>query len=294
VLVARTEWDTHPSLAERLPHENALSPSVEWLASLEPDLVVAWPDRDARTVITRLEQLGIPVYASAVETLAGIDSSIARFGILLGRERRADSLRRRVRGQLDSVRRAVAGAARPGVLYALSFDPPMAASNATYLGELVELAGGRNIFADLTTLWPQVTGGDRAAPARGSSSGRSGYVDDVVSTLRRPPARSPPSGRRVHAVDVNLSPAGRARVDAALQLRAIHPGERHGIPRPARRRKRRARNGGDGRRQREAGAPHLAGRDAATADQLEPTPWLSRPAACSSSCCRGGAAAERR
>lgn len=229
-LVARTAWDEDPELAHLPSTENALSPSVEWIAALEPDLVVAWPDQAARSVIARLEAIGIPVYASSVETLADVDTMIARLGVLLGRERAADSLRAAVHAQLDSVRARVAGHARPRVLYAVSIDPPMAASNATYLGELVELAGGQNLFADLGTLWPQVSLEEivRREPKVILRPAES-HEQDVLAALRRRAGwRELPAVRagRVHALDVNLLNRPGARIgEAAEQLaRAIHPG----------------------------------------------------------------------
>ena len=230
VLVARTQWDADPALAHLPSTENALSPSVEWLAALQPDLVIAWPDQSARTVIERLEAIGIPVYASAVETLADVDTMIARFGVLLGRERAADSLRARLHAELDAVRARVAGRTRPSVLYAVSIDPPMPATNATYLGELVELAGGHNVFGELRTLWPQVSleevvRRDPEVIIRPVEDPR----QDVLALLRRRPGwrelRAVREGR-VYAVDVNLLNRPGARLGGAAEVlaRVIHPG----------------------------------------------------------------------
>jgi iron complex transport system substrate-binding protein len=232
-LVARTAWDTDPALAHLPSTENALSPSVEWLASLRPDLVIAWPDRDARTVIARLQSLGIPVYASSVESLADIDTMIRRFGVMLGREARADSLRASLRDQLDSVRAGVASRPRPRVLYAVSIDPPMAATNATYLGELVELAGGENIFGDVAALWPQVSLEEIVRLQPEVIIRPVEHVgDDVLSLLKRRPGwRDLPAvlAGRVYAVDVNLLNRPGATVGEAARVLAgaIHaePGQ---------------------------------------------------------------------
>lgn len=229
VLVARTAWDLDPALAHLPSTENALSPSVEWIAALRPDLVLAWPDEASRTVIARLESIGIPVYASSVESLADVDTMIARLGVLLGRERAADSLRAAVHAQLDAVRARVAGRPRPRVLYAVSIDPPMSVSDGTYLGELLAVAGGANLFADLNTLWPQVSLEEivRRGPeviVRPSESA----VEDVLAGLRRRAGwRELPAVRagRVHAVDVNLLNRPGARIGEAAEVlaRAIHP-----------------------------------------------------------------------
>jgi iron complex transport system substrate-binding protein len=157
VLVARTAWDDDPELRPLPSTGNALSPSVEWLAAQRPDLVIAWPDQQSRSVVVQLSAMGIGVYASAVETLADVDTMIARLGVLLGREAAADSLRAHLHSELDGVRARVAGRARPRAYYALSVDPPMAATGQTYIGELLELAGAQNVFPALAAPWAQVS-----------------------------------------------------------------------------------------------------------------------------------------
>jgi iron complex transport system substrate-binding protein len=43
------------------------------------------------------------------------------------------------------------------VLYAASVEPPYVAGEGTYIHELLELAGGRNVFGDLDARWSQVS-----------------------------------------------------------------------------------------------------------------------------------------
>jgi ABC-type Fe3+-hydroxamate transport system substrate-binding protein len=156
-LLARTQFDPDPRLAALPSIGNALSPSVEWLLEQRPDLVVAWPDRQSRSVVTRLEELGIPVFSSQVQTLDDLDRGVEQFGFLLGLEARADSLRAAIRDTLDTVRAAVAGAGRPSVLYVIGLDPPITTGSGTFLDEIIEAAGGTNVFGDQKTLWPAVS-----------------------------------------------------------------------------------------------------------------------------------------
>lgn len=155
-LVARTAFDEDPSLAHLPSTEQALIPSVEWLAQLRPQLVAMWRDGQTRTTTARLAELGIPVYGAAIETLDDVDSTIRRIGRLLGLEARADSLVARVHAELDGVRRAVAGRERPRVLYVVGRDPAMIAGPATFADELIAVAGGENAFSDGPAGWPQV------------------------------------------------------------------------------------------------------------------------------------------
>jgi iron complex transport system substrate-binding protein len=157
VLIARTQWDIDPALAHLPSIGNALTPSIEWLAALRPDLVVAWPDAQSRDVVQRLDDIGIPVFASRVESVAEVRSVIERLGTLLDRHEQAAALVASIDAQLDAVRAAVAGRPTRSVLYLLNADPPMVAGPGTFIDELISIAGGRNLFADLRQLWPQVS-----------------------------------------------------------------------------------------------------------------------------------------
>src|SRR5690606_7655811 len=73
LLVGRTDFDDAevghlPSVGQ------GLTPSVEVVASLRPDLVVAWEEAGISRVRPRLEALGIPVFAVATQDTAGIFS----------------------------------------------------------------------------------------------------------------------------------------------------------------------------------------------------------------------------
>ncbi len=156
-LIARTQFDTDPRIAHLPSVGNALTPSVEWIAAQRPDLLVAWPDEQSRSVVSRVMQLGIPVYASRVQTLADVQRAIAHLGELLGESVRADSLLHAMEREHERVRDAVAERDRPDVVYLIGMDPVMVAGPGNFIHELVEVAGGRNVFGDLGAMWPQVS-----------------------------------------------------------------------------------------------------------------------------------------
>jgi iron complex transport system substrate-binding protein len=156
-LVARTRFDTDPRIAALPSLEDALTPSVEWLVSRNPDLVIAWPDRQSRAVATRLDEMGISVYTSRIETLNDMRRGIRNIGVLLGREAAADSLLDSLAGAIAEARAAVSGLEPVDVLYLVGLDPPMSAGPGSFLHEMVEIAGGRNILADASTAWPPVS-----------------------------------------------------------------------------------------------------------------------------------------
>lgn len=156
-LVARTSFDVDPALAQLPSVGQGLTPSLELLTTLEPDLVVAWPDNASRSVIARLERFGVRIYTPQVQTLGDLRQAIGELGALLGLERAADRLIASTDADLRAVRAAVADRGRPGVFYVVWYEPPMTAGPGTYIDELIAIAGGRNVFADAPGLWPQVS-----------------------------------------------------------------------------------------------------------------------------------------
>jgi iron complex transport system substrate-binding protein len=156
-LVARSEFDHDPALAHLPSVGEGLTPSLEQLTLLHPDLVVAWPADPARSVLGRLEDLGIAIYAPEIQSLNDIRRTTSELGGLLDLGIAADSLIAAIDAGLEEVRRAVAGRERPEVFYVVWYDPPTTASTGTYINELIEIAGGTNMFADAPGLWPLVS-----------------------------------------------------------------------------------------------------------------------------------------
>jgi iron complex transport system substrate-binding protein len=156
-LVARTDFDTDPALSHLPSVGEGLTPSLEQLTVLKPDLVVAWPDNASRSVIGRLEQFGVRLYSPQVETLADLRQAIRELDDVLGLEHAADSLIASIDAQLQAVRTAVEGRQRRSVFYVVWYEPPTTTGSGTYIDELIEIAGGRNVFEDAPGLWPQVS-----------------------------------------------------------------------------------------------------------------------------------------
>jgi iron complex transport system substrate-binding protein len=230
-LVARTEYDDHPAVAHLPSVGGGLDPSVEWLAAQRPDLVLAWPDAPSRSLVSRLETLGIPVYTAPIQTIDDALAVAEDLGRMLGTEVAAAEAVARVTGGLDAVARAVAGRPRPDVLFLIGLEPIMAAGPGTFLDELIARAGGRNALHDLTSMWPNLSLEEivRRAPDV-IVVGSAGHGDPRRTLHSRPGWRDVPAVRagRVHSVDPNrVNRPGPRLHDAAAHLaRLIHGGTR--------------------------------------------------------------------
>lgn len=155
-LVARTRFDRAPEFAHLPSLGDGMSPNLEALASLEPDLVISWSDVTER-VADRAEALGIAVYRADVQTIDGLRSHLLRLGTLLGREELASLVTDSLDRALDRVAAAVRGRDPVSVYYSVSHDPPQTTGAGTFIDEVISLAGGRNIFADGARGWPLVS-----------------------------------------------------------------------------------------------------------------------------------------
>jgi ABC-type Fe3+-hydroxamate transport system substrate-binding protein len=156
-LVGRTRYDRDTSLAVVPSVGGGLDPDLERLAALKPDLVITWSPSKSSVLREQLRAQHIPVYAAPTRDTAAFFASDAALGALLGRDSAAHVLAAQIRDTIAAVHAAVAGRPAPAVLYLIWGDPPMTVGPHTFVGELIGVAGGRDLFDDATTDWPRVS-----------------------------------------------------------------------------------------------------------------------------------------
>lgn len=129
----------------------------ELIISIAPDLLMAYGVADPSTGSTaRLSDLGIKVFYNAdyleEHPLARVEW-IRLFGLLTGRERIADSIVRVVSASYTELASKVSESTgqRPGVLLGAPWEDVWYVSPAnSYIGKLIEDAGGNYIYSDMT------------------------------------------------------------------------------------------------------------------------------------------------
>jgi iron complex transport system substrate-binding protein len=156
-LVGRTDFDKGAAV-EHLPSVGGgLDPSLERIVALRPDLVLGWETTGRPELRDRLTALGIPVFAVKTEDTTDVFRAVRNLGRLTGRDSAAAALAARLRAELAEVHARVAHVRRPTVFYLAWNDPPLTAGPHTFVGQLLEVAGARNVFADASALWPTVS-----------------------------------------------------------------------------------------------------------------------------------------
>lgn len=147
-VVGVSNYDTWPAETAKIPRLGQLqSPDYERLTALRPDLVII-NNAQAPFLEGTLKDLGLRVLQTSNRSLAEIYDSMIAIGHATGNDRQAAKLVAVTREGLDSVARKMAGVAKPRVVMIVDRTPGTlrdlyAATDGSYLAELVKIAGGR-------------------------------------------------------------------------------------------------------------------------------------------------------
>ena len=125
------------------------SADIPKILALEPDLVLAFSDLQADIVATLIRE-GVDVHAFNQRTVAQILDMIRTLGALVGAADRADRLARKFELAVAQARQSAAQLPRRPRVYFEEWDDPMI-SGIGWVSELVEAAGGIDVFADRRT-----------------------------------------------------------------------------------------------------------------------------------------------
>ena len=216
-------------------------PSLEQLVAAGPDFVYSgYPDGFSEAnghTRARLAEMGIRTHLnpescsdgrSGFEDLFG---ETARVGAIFGVPDRARASVSEMRGRLDRVRGQLGTVEPvPVFVYNSGADAPRTAGGKALLTEIIERAGGRNVFGDVAERWTQVSW-EQVAQRRPAAILIYDYlepsVQSKIATLRatRTIAAVPAlAANRFPTVALSEAQPGPRSVDAVERLaRALHP-----------------------------------------------------------------------
>ena len=147
-LVGVVSYSNYPAAAASIPQiGSAFSWSLENVVALSPDLVVLWGSGNGIAALPQLERLGLTVYVSEPRGLADISDSIRDFGILAGSDDVANQNADAFDADIARLRSAHGPTAPLSVFYQIWNDPLQTINGEHIISQVIELCGGRNIFA---------------------------------------------------------------------------------------------------------------------------------------------------
>ncbi|MFL5619015.1 MAG: ABC transporter substrate-binding protein [Gemmatimonadaceae bacterium] len=157
-LVGRTSYDRWPEAALAVADLGpGLRPNVEAVLAARPDLVLLYASDDNRDAARRLRAAGVATAAYRVDRIADFRRVTLALGALTGDSLAAHATVDSVAATIARVRAATASLARPTVFWPLYDQPLLATGGGSFLNELIDLGGGRNIYGFLPEPSPRIT-----------------------------------------------------------------------------------------------------------------------------------------
>ncbi len=152
-VVAVSSYDELPPDVQTLPRVGALlDPDTERILSLRPDLVFVYGSQAGQEA--QFERAGIGTFSYRHGGVSTVLETIRDAGDATGHADEAARVVADIGAQLEAVRARVKGRPRPRVLLVFERQPrtlrEIYVSGGTgFLHEMIEIAGGQNVFADV-------------------------------------------------------------------------------------------------------------------------------------------------
>lgn len=156
-LVGTVEYSDYPAAARALPRVgDAWRVDPERVLELRPDLVLAWSSGTPGDTVARLESLGLKVVSIPTYRLADVATALRTIGKIAGTSAVADASAAAFDSGIRRLRAEHAGVPTVSVFIEIDDEPLYTVNGRHVISEVVELCGGRNVFAGLPQLAPPV------------------------------------------------------------------------------------------------------------------------------------------
>ena len=221
-----------PEATTRVKVGGLIDPDIERIIALKPDLVVVYGTQaDLRT---QMERAQIPIFLYQHAGLPDITATIRELGARVGSAKESASLADRIDAEIAEVKRRVATRPRPRTLLIFGRDAETlrgiyASGGIGFLHDMLEAAGGINVFADVKRQSIQTTSELAVARApeviveigvdTASSSARNLRAWDALSSI--PAVRT----KRIYELrgDGMMNPGPRISTSVRRLAEVLHP-----------------------------------------------------------------------
>lgn len=156
-MVGVTEYCNYPEAAITTEKIGGVDAGLEPVLAQEPDLVVC-TTMNTKETVERLKELGIPVIVIDSSSYDDIYPSISLLGEATGQAELAQEIVKSMKKEKEALQEKLALVKEPPlVFYEVWDDPFMSVNKDTFIGELILLAGGKNLTHDAASTYPIVS-----------------------------------------------------------------------------------------------------------------------------------------
>jgi iron complex transport system substrate-binding protein len=156
-LVGDSDYCDYPPDAKQKPHVGGtISPSIEAIAALRPDVVLVNKGINRLDTVNSLASLGIPSYAMDPHSVAEILTSAQKLADLMGVAQAGDALATKLRRELAETHERVAPYPPRRVLYVVWPQPLISIGQDTFMADALRYSGAISIVNEPQS-WPQIS-----------------------------------------------------------------------------------------------------------------------------------------
>ena len=158
-LVGVTSHCNYPPYAKKLTKVGGFGePSDEKIVSLKPDLVLT-SDYKAHPSFPKMQSLGLNVQDFETENFEDAIELVQRVGDAIGVPEKARAKTAALKARVEKIRKKYAGVKdRKRVYVELWYSPVTTAGKGSFVSDMIEIAGAKNVFDDVGKPYPQVSG----------------------------------------------------------------------------------------------------------------------------------------
>ncbi|MGH9714502.1 MAG: ABC transporter substrate-binding protein [Candidatus Acidiferrales bacterium] len=147
--------DTPPAAKMKAHVGTPVSPNLEAIVALHPDLVLASTSINRRETVDALRRLGIAVYTSDPHTVRGMLDSIAEIADMTGAGEQGAAVVATLRARLDVLHQRMTDLPLVHVLFVVWEDPLITVGQNTFIADALRWAGAESIIVSKQN-WPRV------------------------------------------------------------------------------------------------------------------------------------------
>lgn len=184
-VVGTVAFSNFPDLAKQIPEIGSYQHlDFERITALQPDLIVGWQSGNPLAALEHLEKLGFTLFLSEPRAMEDIADNIEKLARLTATETAARKNIQPFREGLQKLTARYRDATPVNVFYEIWNRPLMTLNGEHIVSDVMDLCGGRNVFADLSNLAPRVSieavlhKNPEVIIASGSGSERPQWLDD--------------------------------------------------------------------------------------------------------------------
>jgi len=157
-LVGVSVYCDYPPQAKKIDRVGTfLTPNVEVIVAMRPDVVLAVPSPGNRNSVESLRKLGLEVLVSEPHSVDEVRDLILEVGSEIGRGEQARALVEDIDRRIALVKARTNAAEPRKVLMVIGQMPLRVVGAGTFLDELIRLSGGVNLAASVGGPWPHLS-----------------------------------------------------------------------------------------------------------------------------------------